>query len=331
MSNKSILLVDDEENILASIGWVLEKNNFEVTTATNGREAIDILRVRRYDLVITDLIMPRVDGIAVLKQAKSLYPDIGVIILTGYGDVSSAVETLKLGADDYLQKPCDIEDLLYKAKRSFEKQDLISRLRDQNLQLKREIAARKKIEQQLQQSRTNLAQQVEERTAELTATVVELNSILQTLFIKEKEVQEKNLELHETNTALSIMLKRRDLEHKDIKKEIYLKTTEMVLPLIKKTQNKITGSAKDSLITAEANLLNIFSEHTHDIVLLNAKLAPRELQIIHYIRQDKTSKETADLLGLKLSTIESYRENIRKKLKIKNKKINLKKFITSLP
>jgi DNA-binding CsgD family transcriptional regulator len=78
-------------------------------------------------------------------------------------------------------------------------------------------------------------------------------------------------------------------------------------------------------------LLNIFSEHTHDIVLLNAKLAPRELQIIHYIRQDKTSKETADLLGLKLSTIESYRENIRKKLKIKNKKINLKKFITSLP
>ena len=150
MNNKSILLVDDEENILASIGWVLEKNNFRVTTATNGRQAIDLLRANHYDLVITDLIMTEVDGIAVLKQAKSCNPDAAVIILTGYGDVGSAVETLKLGAEDYLQKPCDIDDLLNKARRSFEKQDLVAKLRQQNEQLKNEIAARKIIEQELQ-------------------------------------------------------------------------------------------------------------------------------------------------------------------------------------
>jgi len=128
MPNKSILLADDEEIILASIGWILEKNNFTVTTATNGRQAIDILRERHFDLVITDLVMPMGDGIAVLKQAKSLYPDIGVIILTGHGGVSSAVEALKLGADDYLLKPCDTDDLLNKARHSFEKQGFFRKL-----------------------------------------------------------------------------------------------------------------------------------------------------------------------------------------------------------
>lgn len=330
MSNKSILLVDDEEIILTSIGWVLEKDNFKVTTATNGQEAINNLQARQYDLVITDLMMPGIDGITVLKQAKDLYPDIGVIILTGYGDVSSAVKTLKLGADDYLQKPCDNNELIYKAKRSFEKQDLLTKLREQNKQLKREITERKIIERQLQEAQTNLEQQVEERTAELTYTVDELKTVLKVLLIKEKELEKKNQQLHDTNTALNVMLNRREREHTKIRQEIAAKTAEMVLPLLKKASNKLSGPAKDYIKTAQANLLDVFSKHPHDKALTNAKLAPRELQIVHYIRQNKTSKEMADILGLKVSTVEFYRENIRKKLRINNQKINLKKYLTSI-
>ncbi len=330
MDNKSILLVDDEEIILASIGWILEKNQFTVTTATNGWEAIDILRERHFDLVITDLIMPMGDGIAVLKQAKRLYPDIGVIILTGHGGVPSAVEALKLGADDYLQKPCDTDDLLNKARHSFEKQDLVAKLRERNVQLSDEIIARKATELQLQEARADLEKQVTARTAELTDTVQELQNVLETLLLREKELQEINRELGDTNTALNIMLKRRDLEHDHIRREIAEKTVEMVLPLLKKAQNKVSGPAKDYLQTAQANLLDVFSTHPHDTVLANAKLAPRELQVVHYIRQGKTSKEIADLLNLSVRTIESYRENIREKLRIKNKNKNLKKFITSI-
>jgi len=329
MSNKSILLVDDEENILASIGWILRKNNFTVTTALSGREAIDLLQSTSFDLVITDLIMADGDGIAVLKEVKRLYPEIGVIILTGHADVSSAVETLKIGADDYLLKPCDINDLLSKARRSFEKQDLITKLHEQNEQLNLEITARKISELRLQESHAHLEQMVEERTAKLTTTVAELKAVLTTLQAREKELQEKNRELLDTNTALSVMLKRRDREHNDIRKEIASKTVEMVLPLLKKAQKQVTGSAKDYVATAQANLLDLFSKHPHDIVLANAKLAPRELQIVHYIRQNKTSKEMADLLDLSVRTIESYRESIRSKLGIKNKGKNLKKFLTS--
>ena len=329
MINKSILLVDDEEIILASIAWVLEKNNFKVTTATNGREALDLLGANRYDLVITDLRMNGIDGVAVLKQAKILSPDTRVIILTGYGDVESAVRTLHLGADDYLQKPCNIEDLLYRVGRSFETQDLIVKLREQNERLKSEIALRKTIEEKLQESHANLEQQVEKRTKELTHSLDELKSVLDTLLIKEKELNKKNRELHEANTTLSTILKRREREHNDIREDLAAQTREMVLPLLRKAQKGATGYTKSYIETAKANLLDISSEHSHDIVLTNAKLSPRELQIVHYIRQDKTSKEMADILDLKVNTIESYRENIRKKLRLTNQKINLKKFITS--
>jgi DNA-binding NarL/FixJ family response regulator len=323
MTKKTILLVDDEEAILASIGWNFECNNFEVTTAQNGEEAINLLQVKHFDLVITDLVMPRIDGVAVLKKAKKLYPDIGVIILTGYAAVDSAVKTLKMGADDYLQKPCDIDDLLIKANRSFERQDMVLKLKKQNSQLTREMKARRKVELELKKHQANLEDIVERRTFELTRSVDELKETLATLIAKEKELQD-------SNTTLTTMLKRRSEEHAEIRMEMSGEMVKMVLPLLKKAENKGTGTTKEYLKTAQANLLDVVAKQPQNVVLTNAGLGPRELQVVHYIRQNKTSKEIADLLGLSVRTVESYRDNIRKKLRLKNQKKNLKKFLTSL-
>lgn len=330
MNNRSILLVDDEASILESLGWALEKSGFRVTTATGGQEALDHLGMCRFDLVITDLSMAVVDGIGVLKHAKSLHPDIGVIILTGYGNVPSAVKAMQLGADDYLQKPCDIADLLNRARRSFERQDLVAKLRDRNEHLQREIAARKIVEIQLEQSRGTLEQTVAERTAELSESLAEMKNLLQRLLTREEEIGKKNRELEEINTTLNVILKRRDQEHTDVKKEIAAKTQALVLPLLKRVQGTVKGSAKNYLETAQTHLIDMLSEHRHDATLTNAKLSPREVQVVHCIRQGKSSKEMADLLGLSERTITTYRGNIRKKVMIKNKKTNLKKFITSL-
>lgn len=331
MNNNSILLVDDDTSILVSLSWLLKKNSFKVTTAQSGREALDLLRDHRYNVIITDLQMGEISGLEVLQEAKKVSHETGVIVLTGYADVDSAVETFTCGADDYLNKPCDTDELIFKIRRTLEKQDLAIRLREQNEQLIQEIATRKRIESQLQESRASLEQQVKKRTAELSTVVNNLQTTLKKLAIKEEELKQQNVELNAANSALNLLLKRRDRELREVREDVSAKTIEMALPLLKKAHKHATGAAKNYLESAQANLLDISLAHSKDSLLVNAKLAPRELQVVNYIRQNKSSKEIADILGIRVRTVESYRESIRKKIRIKNKKIGLKKYLTSLP
>ncbi|NCC62447.1 MAG: response regulator [Verrucomicrobiae bacterium] len=126
MKQKSILLVDDEVVILNSLSRELNVThpNFEVHVANSGKEAIDRINSQTFDLVVTDLFMPGVDGFQVLKSVKLKDPQTMVIILTGYADLQSSIDALRLGADDFLQKPCDIDELLYRISNCFVKQDL---------------------------------------------------------------------------------------------------------------------------------------------------------------------------------------------------------------
>jgi DNA-binding response OmpR family regulator len=127
MKTKSILLVDDEPNILKSLSRELmsEDLGLNVSVATSGEDAIAGINRVGYDLVVTDLLMPGLDGFQVLKAAKKWKStQTKVIILTGYGDVKYAIDAMRLGADDFLLKPCDIEDLVYRINNCFIKQDL---------------------------------------------------------------------------------------------------------------------------------------------------------------------------------------------------------------
>jgi len=129
MRKYEILLVDDDPSILEALGPVLEACGYEVTRAGSGEEAIDILEGKCIDLVITDLVMGAVDGIEVLRRAKHVNSDAIVIILTGFGDVSSAVEALRLRADDYLLKPCAPRDMGLRVSRCFEALELRRRIK----------------------------------------------------------------------------------------------------------------------------------------------------------------------------------------------------------
>ena len=111
LSDISILLVDDEKLIRKTFAKDLKAEHFKVTAVAGGQEAINALEQEQYDLVITDLMMPDIDGFAVLKTAKRLAPETSVIILTGYGDMRSAIDALRLGADDFTLKPCEIEEI----------------------------------------------------------------------------------------------------------------------------------------------------------------------------------------------------------------------------
>lgn len=116
MAITQLLIVDDEERFLQTTKLLLENKECDVFTATDGLSAMDVLNDKKIDVVILDVKMPGLDGVEVLRRVKQKYPLIEVIMLTGHSTTESAVEGLKLGAFDYLIKPCDISILLKKVK-----------------------------------------------------------------------------------------------------------------------------------------------------------------------------------------------------------------------
>ncbi len=131
MSN--LLIVDDEQSYRQLLNLVFEADGHQVRTATNGREAVEFLQIEPADLIISDVRMPDMDGITLLKNAKEITPDVGFVLMTAFATVEEAREAFKLGADDFVQKPFDVEELKLIVKRTLEKQVLI----DENRAFKR--------------------------------------------------------------------------------------------------------------------------------------------------------------------------------------------------
>jgi len=108
----SILVVDDEDALRTVLSSELESEGYVVATAGDGDEAISVLQGKTFDLVLLDIKMPRVDGFEVLRFIKERYPATKVIMLTGFADLKNAIESKKLGAEDFVSKPYDLVDLL---------------------------------------------------------------------------------------------------------------------------------------------------------------------------------------------------------------------------
>jgi DNA-binding response OmpR family regulator len=154
VTKTSIFFVDDEALLLTAFTRELRAEHFTITAVGDGSEAVAALRAERFDVVITDLMMPGVDGFGVLKAAKELAPQTSVIILTGYGDMRAAIDALRLRADDFTLKPCELEELHFRIGRCLQKRCLLQQLAEQNQQLPEAIACRQQIEAQLLKSET---------------------------------------------------------------------------------------------------------------------------------------------------------------------------------
>jgi DNA-binding NtrC family response regulator len=115
------MLVDDEEDFRETLCKRLKKRKLDVISAASGREALDRLSERLVDVVVLDVKMPGMDGIETLKEIKRLAPSVEVIMLTAHADVRVAVQGMELGAFDYLMKPMDIDELLYKLQDAYKK------------------------------------------------------------------------------------------------------------------------------------------------------------------------------------------------------------------
>lgn len=121
----NILIVDDERAIRDSLSMVLEEEGYGTATASDGREALELLKCNDYDIMITDLKMPEMDGMTLIRHSQQICPQTALIIITAHGSLESAIEALRMGAFDYILKPFDFDDVLHKIKRLIKHKELV--------------------------------------------------------------------------------------------------------------------------------------------------------------------------------------------------------------
>ena len=128
----NVLLIDDEEQFLEVLGERLETRGLKVNTVTSGEDALTLIDDENYDAIILDLAMPGIDGIETLKLLKEKNPELEIIMLTGHATVQKGIEAMKLGAEDFLEKPVDLSVLLERISEAKNKRILILEKKSQD-------------------------------------------------------------------------------------------------------------------------------------------------------------------------------------------------------
>jgi len=134
----TILVIDDERSMREFLSIMLEREGYSVVTKDNGNDALDFIRKNNYDLIITDIKMPKMSGIDILRESMNLHPNTPVIMITAFASTEVAVEAMKLGAYDYITKPFNVDEIKIIIKNALEKKTLF----DENMSLKEELKGR---------------------------------------------------------------------------------------------------------------------------------------------------------------------------------------------
>jgi two-component system, NtrC family, nitrogen regulation response regulator NtrX len=121
-----ILVIDDEKSIRNTLKEVLEYEKHTVEIASDGEEGINLFKLNQYDIVLCDIKMPKMDGIEVLEKVFEISTDVPVVMISGHGNIDTAVEAIKKGAFDFIEKPLDLNRLLITIRNALDKSTLIT-------------------------------------------------------------------------------------------------------------------------------------------------------------------------------------------------------------
>lgn len=124
-----ILIIDDEESIRSTLADILEYEDFKVETASDGEEGLKKIKARDYDCILCDVKMPKKDGLEVLEESMKINPELQFIMISGHGNIETAVEATKKGAYDFIQKPPDLNRLLVSVRNAMDKTQLVTETR----------------------------------------------------------------------------------------------------------------------------------------------------------------------------------------------------------
>ena len=209
---RRVLVVDDEEGVRNLLQRTLEGGDYDVATATNGQETLDMVAELRPEAVLLDIKMPGISGIEVLQQIAANWPDICVIMATAAGDAQTAVKAMKLGAYDYITKPFNRNDVVLTVQRAIEKRELMLESERHRLKLEKKVGEQ--------------AQQLQQHFVELVETLAREHKLLYKLAEQQRggtkssfkglppELQQPMSSAQEFSEALLRILRRGSTEAK---------------------------------------------------------------------------------------------------------------------
>lgn len=173
MCNSKIVITDDEKIVTSAFKTLLKVEGYtDVNCFNNPVEAVEFLKTNKPDIIISDFLMPEMNGLEFLRNAKELYPEVSMILLTGYADKENAIKAInEIGLYKYIEKPWDNDDLLFNIRNGIERSHLLSDLREKIEQLE-------KAKKQLEIYSNNLEMLVAERTADLSVANSKLSGII---------------------------------------------------------------------------------------------------------------------------------------------------------
>ena len=201
-----------------------------------------------------------------------------------------------------------------------------------------DITELKRAKERLERINQELESIVEERTKELINTNEKLRMEIEerkqaesSLLLKEKELRLESLNLAEANTALKVLLKRREQDREELEEKVLTNVKELIFPYIDKLEASRLDAEQAAYIgIIKSNLENIISPFLARISSKYLNFTPMEIQVANLVKEGKSTKEMADILNVSDRAVEFHRNNIRKKLGLKNKKVNLRSYLMTL-
>lgn len=300
--------------------------SFELLTCRQGDEAVDVVkRSLQADTPISVAFLdirlpPGPDGIWTAQQIRALDPHIEFVMVSAHSDVGPkeiAPRVLPTHKLLFIQKPFHPLEIY---------------------QMITALGAKWKMENEIRRAHENLENQVKDRTAELMQTNLVLNreiterkQIEGELRLREKDLENKTLELEETNTALGVLLKKLQEEKKTEAEKVAGNVKELIKPfLLRLKKSRLNRQQGMYLNMLESNLNRITSPFLLNLNSAYTGFTPKEIQVAQLIKDGKSSKEIAVLLNSTERAVEFHRSNLRNKLGLKNKKANLRTFLLSI-
>ena len=300
------------------------------------------------------------DGLAIIKNKKIIYVNKRLCEITGYShDELLNISTLEIithemrgeikrdYGDHELHKMFDekeYEIVRKDGRRRFIYNRHTHLLNGQgnkiiyHFEIITDITERKYAEEKLMTLNQELEDRIEKKTADLNNMNIQLNKEIQERIQAEKalksrvqELESKKRTIEELNAALRVLLDKRDQDKKELTQNVVYNVKELVLPNVERLmQSSLDQQQREFLIIINSNLKDIISPFGRTLSLSFLKLTPREIYIANLIREGKTTKEIAELMHVSVRTVDSHRDNIRKKLGLKSKKANLRSHLLAI-